>query len=92
MKTSTIFTSLAAISLASARITGFAAPATVKADDDVAIEILTENFSQTVYDVAITFGLTPTNASYPGALGTVISTKPLGAGELLLRAQRASEQ
>ncbi|KXT13838.1 hypothetical protein AC579_6888 [Pseudocercospora musae] len=76
MKPFAFLTTFAA--LASARIIGFATPKTIAPDSTIKLLILTENFSQTVYDVAMSFGLSPTNTSYPGSLGDVLSSKFLG--------------
>ncbi|KAF7196680.1 Necrosis-inducing secreted protein 1 [Pseudocercospora fuligena] len=76
MKPFTLLTTFA--TLASARITGFATPKVIAPDTTIKLLILTENFSQTVYDVAMSFGLSPTNTSYPGSLGDVMSSKFLG--------------
>lgn len=71
------------VSLASARIVGFAVPETIAPDTDVKIEILTENFSQAITDVAMSFGISPANTSYPGSLEGYLSTKFLGPGKPL---------
>jgi hypothetical protein len=65
------------ISLASARIVGIAVPDTIKPGDGFNAIIETENYIQSVYDVAIAFGASP-GAGYPGTLGTVMDSFYLG--------------
>lgn len=77
--TTTLFASL--LSLVSARIVGFAVPATVAPDSDVKVQILTENYVQSITDVAISFGISPANTSYNGSLETYLSSKYLGPGK-----------
>jgi hypothetical protein len=70
-------TSLAALS--AARIVGVAVPDTIRPGDGFNAIIMTENYIQSVYDVAIGFGVAP-GAGYPGALGNVLGTFYLGPG------------
>jgi hypothetical protein len=82
MRFSTILaatTSLAALS--AARIVGVAVPATIRAGDGFNAVIITENFIQSVADVAVGFGVAP-GAGYGGALGSVLGTFYLGPGSL----------
>ncbi|KAI8293940.1 hypothetical protein K4K59_005409 [Colletotrichum sp. SAR11_240] len=64
--------------LANARIYGIAFPETVKAGDQVNAIIETENYIQSVQDVAIAFGIAPEASAYPGTLSTVIGSFYLG--------------
>ncbi|KAI8254195.1 hypothetical protein K4K58_006534 [Colletotrichum sp. SAR11_239] len=64
--------------LANARIYGIAFPETVKAGDQVNAIIETENYIQSVQDVAIAFGIAPEASAYPGTLATVIGSFYLG--------------
>ncbi|KAF3810029.1 hypothetical protein GCG54_00002478 [Colletotrichum gloeosporioides] len=68
--------------LANARIYGIAFPETVKAGDQVNAIIETENYIQSVQDVAIAFGIAPEASAYPGTLSTVIGSFYLGPGKL----------
>lgn len=78
MKTTILVSSL--LSLASARIVGFAAPKTVAPGTDIKIEILTEGFSQSVHDVATSFGIDSGGFFNLGALGNFLNTKVYRAG------------
>lgn len=64
--------------LATARINGFSAPSTVVPGAPIAISIHTENYIQSVQDVAIAFGITPVESYYPQTLGTLMGEKFLG--------------
>ncbi|KAK2755837.1 hypothetical protein CKAH01_17251 [Colletotrichum kahawae] len=64
--------------LANARIYGIAFPETVKAGDQVNAIIETENYFQTVQDIAVAFGIAPEASAYPGTLSTVIGSFYLG--------------
>lgn len=79
MRTAALLATLA--SLASARIVGFAVPHIIAPDADIKVEIITENYVQAITDVAISFGLSPANTSYPGSLSKYLSSKFLGPGE-----------
>ncbi|PPJ56661.1 hypothetical protein CBER1_01760 [Cercospora berteroae] len=61
-----------------ARIVGFYAPNTAAPGSKVRLEIQTENFSQSIEDVAVSFGLSTGDFTL-GSLGQLISTKILGA-------------
>lgn len=76
-----------------ARIVGFYAPNTAAPGSKVRLEIQTENFSQSIEDVAMSFGITTGEGAFLGSLGQLISTKILGAGTFLsfrLQRQRQS--
>lgn len=96
MRTAAVFATAASLlSLASARINGFAVPSTIKPDDDITIRITTEGYIQSVQEVAISFGISPANTSYPGSLGpTLLSSKFLGPGKcsaIMQQDQRLTE-
>jgi hypothetical protein len=74
-------TALLSIPSATARITGFYAPATVIPGETLPILIRAENYIQSVQDVAIAFGITPVENYYPGTLGTFMGEKFVGPGE-----------
>ncbi|KAE8441332.1 hypothetical protein EG329_005481 [Mollisiaceae sp. DMI_Dod_QoI] len=65
------------ISSSSAIITGVTAPSTVYAYNPFTVTLTTADYIQSVYDVAVAFGVAP-GAGYPGALGNVLSTAYLG--------------
>lgn len=64
-------------STASARIVGIAAPKTVAAGSTVVVDIIAENYIQSIQDVAIAFGIEHGNA-IPGSLGQLLTSKYLG--------------
>lgn len=64
-----------------ARIYGIALPETVKAGDEVTAIIASSNYIQSVYDVAIAFGIAPEEAAFPGTMGTVLDSFYLGPGK-----------
>ncbi|KYK61831.1 hypothetical protein DCS_02975 [Drechmeria coniospora] len=59
------------------RITGIAIPSTIRPGDAFNVTVYSENFIQSVFDVALTFGYAAGNG-YPGSLGTVITSVCLG--------------
>ncbi|KAL0941676.1 uncharacterized protein CTRU02_204439 [Colletotrichum truncatum] len=63
---------------ANARIYGIAFPETVKAGDQVNAIVETENYIQSVQDIAIAFGIAPEATAYPGTLSTVLGSFYLG--------------
>jgi len=65
------------ISPSSAIITGVTAPSTVYAYDPFTITLTTADYIQSVYDVAVAFGVAP-GAGFPGALGNVVTSAFLG--------------
>lgn len=65
------------LSLASARIVGFSVPKTIRPGEGFSAVIHTENYIQTVQDIAIAFGVTP-GVGYPGSLGTTLESFYLG--------------
>jgi hypothetical protein len=81
MLTSFLVAAVAATT-ASARIIGIAVPQTIKPGDGFNARILTENYIQSVADVAIAFGTAPGTGNQ-GGLGTNIGSYYLGPGKLL---------
>ena len=65
------------LTLSSARIVGVAVPETIKPGDTFNAIIEVEDYIQSVYDVAIAFGIAP-GSGYPGSLGTPITSGYLG--------------
>lgn len=82
MRTSTLLTTLTSSSLASARIIGLAAPATLTPNTSFALTLLTENYIQSVADVAVAWGFqTPTEnnpTGFPYTLGSFANSAYLG--------------
>ncbi|KAH7406600.1 hypothetical protein DE146DRAFT_398028 [Phaeosphaeria sp. MPI-PUGE-AT-0046c] len=82
MRFSTITTALSASSLASARIIGLAAPSTLAPNSTFSLTLLTENYIQSVADVAVAWGFqTPTEnnpTGYPYTLGSLKDSSYLG--------------
>lgn len=64
----------------SARIAGIAVPDTIQLGGGFNAIIETEDYIQSVYDVAIVFGVSP-GAGYPGSLGNVFDSFYLGPEE-----------
>jgi hypothetical protein len=77
MRFSTITATLASAALAAARINGIEAPSTLAPGKPFALTLLTENYIQSVADIAVAWGfsLAP---GYPGALGSFITSEYLG--------------
>lgn len=67
------------LSLASARIVGISVPKIIHPGDGFNAIIITENYIQSVSDVAIAFGVAP-GAGFPGTLGTALQSYYLGPG------------
>jgi hypothetical protein len=65
------------ISSSSAIITGVTAPSTVYAYNPFTVTLTTANYIQSVYDVAVVFGVAP-GAGFPDSLGNVMSSAFLG--------------
>ncbi len=68
--------------LTSASISGIAVPSTIAPGSNFRVTIITEDFTQSVQDVAIAFGLAPNAAIANSSLGTLLSSKYLGPGKL----------
>ncbi|KAL6695070.1 hypothetical protein J3F84DRAFT_38231 [Trichoderma pleuroticola] len=68
------------LAVANARIVGFAVPETIAPGSTVAATVLTENYIQAVYDVAIVFGYAHGDG-WPNSLGSVLSSSYLGPDE-----------
>lgn len=65
------------ISSTSAIITGVQTTPTVYAYNPFTVTLTTADYIQSVYDVAVAFGVAP-GTGFPGALGNVMSTAYLG--------------
>ena len=80
MYSAAIFTSALALltSTTSARIVGIAAPKTVAVDSTVKLEIIGEDYIQSIQDVAIAFGIQHGTKPTPDSLGTLLNSKYLG--------------
>ena len=68
--------------LTSARIYGIAVPSTIAPGSNFRVTILTQNYIQSVQDVAIAFGLAPNDQIANSSLGTLLNSKYLGPGKL----------
>jgi necrosis-inducing secreted protein 1 len=67
----------ASFGLSSAIITGFSVPNQIKPGDGFNAYINTANYIQSVYDVAVVFGVAP-GSGHGGALGTIAGSYYLG--------------
>ena len=65
------------LTLSSARIVGVAVPETIRPGDTFNAIIEVEDYIQSVYDVAIAFGIA-SGSGYPGSLGIPITSGYLG--------------
>ncbi|CAM1510380.1 Fc.00g007150.m01.CDS01 [Cosmosporella sp. VM-42] len=70
----------ALLAVAQARINGIAVPETIKPGDKFEAIILSSNYIQSVYDVAIAFGYAR-GEGFPGSLGSVVDSFYLGPDE-----------
>ncbi|KID87445.1 secreted protein NIS1 [Metarhizium guizhouense ARSEF 977] len=68
------------LALANARITGISVPETIRPGDTINATIISENYIQAVYDVAIAFGYAPGHGT-PESLGLVAGSIYLGPGQ-----------
>jgi len=84
MKLSIAAAATALLAAAEARLVGIAIPDVIRPGEGFNAIILTENYIQSVYDVAIAFGYKPAGA-FPDSLGTVLDSFYLGPGRFLLR-------
>lgn len=82
MHFSTIASALATASLATARIVGLSTPATLTPNTTFPITLLSENYIQSVSEIAVAWGFqVPTNANpqgYPYTLGSFTGSSYLG--------------
>lgn len=82
MRFSSLTTAALSATLASARIIGISVPSTLAANATFPFTLITENYIQTVADVAVVFGFQlPTDAyptGYPGSLGGYVQSLYLG--------------
>jgi hypothetical protein len=80
MRFSAILAAAASLAtLSTAKIVGVAVPSTIRPGDGFNAIILTENYIQSVLDIAVGFGVAP-GAGYGGDLGTVLGSFYLGPG------------
>lgn len=78
---STLAASMALLGAASARIVGIAAPSQIAPGVAFPITIITEDYIQTVTDIAAAFGLAQPVTADQCSLGTYLSTTTLGPGK-----------
>lgn len=81
MRLSVAAVAAALAATAQARLVGISVPETIKPGDEVEIKILSENYIQTVDEIAIAFGYA-VGAGYPGTLTNLLSSSYLGPGTL----------
>ena len=82
MRTAAVITStLSFLSIANARIYGIAAPSVIGVGDTVKLEILTQDYIQSVQDVAAAFGISPASSAHDDTLGTLLGSRYLGPGK-----------
>jgi hypothetical protein len=74
MRFSTVATAMAATSLASARIVGIAAPPTLAPNSTFTLTLVTENYIQTVADVAVAWGFQFPTAAYPNGFPNTLGS------------------
>jgi hypothetical protein len=72
-----LVSTLSLFSGVSAIITGVTAPSTVYAYNPFTVSLTTADYIQSVYDVAVAFGVAP-GMGHPDSLGNVVSTAYLG--------------
>ncbi|KAL5119387.1 hypothetical protein ACEQ8H_002656 [Pleosporales sp. CAS-2024a] len=68
MRLSTLAASLTSLSLASARIIGISVPSTVAPNTTFSLTLLTENYIQSVADVAVAWGFQTPSERYPNGI------------------------
>ncbi|KJZ70922.1 hypothetical protein HIM_09673 [Hirsutella minnesotensis 3608] len=68
------------LGLAQARIVGISVPDTIRPGDGFNAIVISENYIQRVYDVAIVFGYVPGNG-YPQSLGYDVESFYIGPGQ-----------
>lgn len=83
MRPSTLITTLLPI-LTTARLTGLRIPSTILPGRPFTAILVNEIYIQTVYDVAVAFGLSPP-PSHSDWIGTVLSSQYLGPAQSNLR-------
>ena len=81
MRFSTLSSALLLPLLTTARLTGFALPGVVAPGSTFDITLITEDYIQSVEDVAMAFGFAPAADAHNGSLGTtLLPEKSLGPG------------
>ncbi len=81
MRFQTLATALTTATLASARIAGIAAPTTIAPNTPFTLTILTENYIQTVADIALSWGYMPAGQAYSYTIGSYASSAYLGPAD-----------
>jgi hypothetical protein len=82
MRSSIVLSVATLLSAAQARIYGIAVPDTIKPGEGFTAIIESENYIQSVYDVAIAFGYYP-GTGFPGSLGQAVASFYLGPGTVV---------
>ena len=77
MRTSTLLSTLATATLASARIVGLAAPRTLAPSQPFTLTLISENYIQSVADISIAWGYSPA-PGFPQTLGAYTNSSYLG--------------
>jgi hypothetical protein len=77
MRLTTLTTALTSLTLASARLTGIAAPSVLAPNSTFTLTLLSEGYIQSVADISVAWGfsLAP---GYPGSLGSFTNSAYLG--------------
>ncbi|KAH7417580.1 hypothetical protein BKA64DRAFT_718320 [Cadophora sp. MPI-SDFR-AT-0126] len=75
--TTSLVSGLTLLSAAAARIIGLEAPRTIAAGEPFTVSLLTENYIQSVYDVAAAFGIA-SGPGYPSSLGAIMGSDYIG--------------
>ena len=77
LSASALLSALALTLPVSARIYGISAPSTIEPGTPFTVSLLTQDYIQSVYDVAVAFGVA-SGQGYPDSLGTVFASEYLG--------------
>lgn len=77
MRTSTLLATLSTAALSSARLVGVAAPSTLAPSQPFTLTLITENYIQSVADVAVAWGYS-LSPGFPNSLGSFTSSSYLG--------------
>jgi hypothetical protein len=77
MRTSTLFAGLSGVALSTARLTGISAPSTISNSKGYTLNLITENYIQSVADIAVAWGYAP-RPGFPGTIGSSTGSAYLG--------------
>ncbi|KAF2678921.1 hypothetical protein K458DRAFT_271150, partial [Lentithecium fluviatile CBS 122367] len=77
MRTSALLAGLSAVAVSSARLIGISAPSTISTSENFTLTLITENYIQSVADVAVAWGFMPIPGYY-GSLGSSSGSAYLG--------------